>query len=87
MKNDKEKIIKDISIDEVLNCKNKIFSDDIYRRLCINSTCECVWSQYETVYFLPHFDELKNTEKAIRENFVKYKKIGSDAYFAPIGKK
>jgi hypothetical protein len=69
-----EKKIKDISIDDVMNCKDKVYAKDIYYRFCMNKNCECVWSQYETAYFLPYFDELKKNEKAIRENFLEYKR-------------
>jgi hypothetical protein len=70
MKCNKDKIIKDISIDEAIFCKDKVYAKDIYYRFCINKNCECVWSQYETVYLLPYFDELKKNEREIRESFL-----------------
>ena len=72
MKSEKEKVFKDISIDEAVFCKDKIYAKDIYYRFCINKNRECVWSQYETVYLLPNYDELKKNEKAIRESFLEY---------------
>ena len=63
------KLIKDISIDDAMNCKDKVFAEDVYHRFCINKNCECVWSQYETAYILPYFDELKKMKKQSEKIF------------------